>query len=433
MHAANFAKLVLPPPSKESDVIRFRQCLHPMKLPTYCCPLCSNALPTENILQGRKANEARGRCQQCKRWVPIELPSVTKKLVYLDQSFLSAACLQADDPKSKKVLLLLSKIKNLKERQKIFVVVSDVHSRETSAIPDEHVENRRRLWKFQNDLANGNISTDWRDVFVAQQRRALVGHGDSESFPVIDIGLENPHRWQVGMKIQLTNHWRPKLDASSARPRPEVNDGFRQIIERQFDAIPRCTDLRDCLTFVRELWHKDIRQGITACQQRRDLMLSLEAGRVPDSSRFELPDATFRQVVGEVVRGPHEASMLDHWSKLMEGDSANLCTAARIRIAFEASLLWQWRTRTPPTNPKSFNEGFGISRQNDIDHVSAFVPYVDALTTDKNMLNLCRQDVVAGELERFPCKIFATTNYNDFEAWLDALLAESELPWTSGD
>jgi len=56
----------------------------------------------------------------------------------------------------------------------------------------------------------------------------------------------------------------------------------------------------------------------------------------------------------------------------------------------------------------------------------AFVPYVDALTTDKNMLNLCKQEIVAGELAQFPCKIFAKKNYKDFEAWLDALLAVSD-------
>lgn len=407
-----------------------------MKLPNYSCPHCGNALPSQNILQGRKADEARGRCSQCNKWIPIRLPLVCKKLVYLDQSFLSAASIDADNSKSKNEVFLFSKIRELKERQKIYVVISDIHSRETSAIPDEYAEKKVKLWKFQNDLADGNISTSWRDVFVAQQRRALVGRCDSESFPVIDIGLQNPHQWQVGMRIQPTNHWLQKLDAANARPRLDVNEGYRRIIERQIATIASCKNIRDCLNFAREPWRKDIRQGIAAWRQSRDLEAfvekELDAGRLPDFSRLEQPEAPFSQFVGEVVHGLDGESALQRWLELIEGDSTNWCNALRIRTAFEAALLWQWRTGRSPTNPDTFNEGFGLSRQNDIDHVSAFAPYVDALTTDNRMFDLCKHEIVADELARFSCKIFATKNYNDFDLWLDALLAEPELPNARG-
>lgn len=413
-----------------SGVIRFQTLIHPMNLPTYLCPHCGNALPAHNILQGRKTDEAQGRCSQCNKWIPIRRPSIRKKLVYVDQSFLSAACLDVDKYKKKEVLLV-SKLRELKDRKRIFVVVSDIHSRETSAIPDEYVEDRTKLWQFQNDLADGSISADWFDVFVAQHRRVLAEQGDSDSFLVTDIGLDDPHRWQVGMKVQLTNHWRPKVHRAFARPRLEVNEEFRRIIERQLGTIPRCKDVRDCLNFVRELLCKDIRQGIAAWRQRRDLMRSmekeLEAGRTIDIPRLEAPDALFRRIVGKVVHGLDEESALQRWLELIEGDSPNLCASARIRTAFEAALLWKWRTGSPPTNPDTLNGGFGLSRQNDIDHVSAFAPYVDALTTDNGMFDLCKHEIVADELAQFPCKIFATKNYNDFETWLDVLLTEPEM------
>lgn len=408
----------------------------PIDLPTYSCPNCGNALPSQNILQGRKADETRGRCSRCNEWILIRLPSIRKKLLYLDQSFLSAASIDADNPKSKNEVLLLSKIRELKARQKIYVVISDIHSRETSAIPSEHSEQKVKLWELQNDLADGDISTNWCDVFLAQQRRALIGHCDSESFPVIDMGLKNPHQWKVGMRIQLTNNWRQKLDAANARPRLEVNEGYRRIIERQIAAMSSCKNVQDCLTFVRELWRKDLRQGIAAWRQSRDLKVfvekELDAGRLPDFSQLGQPDAPFRRFVGEVVYGLDEESALQRWLEVIEGDSTNWCTPLRIRTAFEAALLWQWRTGTPPTNPDTFNEGFGLSRQNDIDHVSVFAPYVDALTTDNRMFDLCKHEIVASELARFSCRTFATKNYNNFDLWLDALLAEPEFPNTFG-
>jgi transcription elongation factor Elf1 len=132
------------------------------------CPHCGNTLPIQNILQDRESGKAHGHCKQCKIWIPILLPSIHKKLVYLDQSFLSAVCLEADSTNTKNEVRILSKLTELKALQRIFVVVSDVHSRETSAIPDKHVGNRKKLWQFQNNLADGSISVDCDEVFVAQ-------------------------------------------------------------------------------------------------------------------------------------------------------------------------------------------------------------------------------------------------------------------------
>jgi len=395
------------------------------------CPHCGNTLPVANILQDRKTGNARGRCQQCKIWVPILLPSIRKKLVYLDQSFVSAACLEADSTNSQNEVRILSKLTELKTRQRIFVVVSDVHSRETSAIPDEYVGNRKTLWQFQNDLADGSIAVDWDEVFVAQWRRILADQDNSNFFPVSDIGLDNPHQFQIGMRIQLTNHWRPKLDRDNAQPRDTINEAFRRVLERQLENMPSDNDVRDCLSYVHELWHTVIRSGIVSLRKQRDqhllmeqIVKELEAGRIPVMPPRESP-APFQRVVGEVVQGLEEEVTLQRWLKLLEGDSINWCVYLRIRSALEAALLWKCKSEGITSNPKKFDARFGQSRQNDIDHISIFAPYVDALTTDRDMHNLCKNGVVADELKQLSCKIFSKSNYDEFETWLDALLAES--------
>ena len=393
------------------------------------CPRCGGTLPIENIVQDRKSGNARGRCSQCKIWIPILLPPIRKKLVYVDQSFLSAACLEANKPNSKNEVYILAKLKKLKVQQKITVIVSDVHSRETSAIPNQYIDKSEQLWQFQNDLADGNIAGNWSDVFVAQQRRILAGQENSDFFPVTDIGINDPHRVQIGMRIQLTNNWQSRLHRDRARPRNTVNDAYRGIIEQQAGNIPRCKDVRDSLNYICELWHKNIREGIAAWRRQRDqhmlmeqIVKELEAGRIPAIPPVEV-STPFRQIVSEVVQGLDEEVALQRWLELLEHDSAKLSACMRIRIAFEAELLWKWRTGLPPTNPDTFNKGFGLSFQNDIDHISTFVPYVDALTTDNNMRDVCEGDIVGSELKRFPCKIFSKSNYEELEAWLDTLLA----------
>ena len=393
------------------------------------CPDCGNTLPTERIMQDRATGNARGQCQKCKKLVPILLPSIRKKLIYLDQSFLSAASLRADSDKSQSEVRILSKLRELKALQRVFVVISDIHSRETSSFQDECTG--KILWQFQNDLADGNIAADWDEVFVAQWQRILADKDNSNIFPTSDIGINNPHRFQIGMRVQPTNHWRQRLHRGDASTRDEVNKFFHSVFDRRLIGMPSAENAYDCVSYVYEIWHKEIQEGIISWQKRRDLHLpmrqavkELEAGPIPALPPYEKP-SPFCQIVGEVAQGSNEDVSLQAWLKLLDEKPANWSAYVRIRAAFEAALLWKYKMDGAPSNPDKFNTRFGRSRQNDIDHVSMFVPYVDALTTDKDMHNLCENEVVAGELRQFPCKLFSKNNYNEFETWLDALLSGS--------
>lgn len=392
------------------------------------CSHCKAILPIENISRARETDKARGFCSQCNARIQIILPSVRKKLIYLDQSFLSAACLEAYNSDSASEVRILSKLAKLKVQQKVFIIVSDIHSRETSAITDEHIGNRNKLWQFQNNLADGSIACDWDEIFVAQWRRILVDQGDFHSFPATDIGLTNPHQLQIGVKIQLTNHWRQKLHRDTVRSRDAVNDELQSILKRQLENMPISEDIHDCLNYVRELWRKDIRQGIASWHKQRDLyrlmeqiIKELQAGKIPDIPLWEEP-SPFRRVVAEVIQGLDEESTLQHWLELLKNDPDKLCACIRIRSALEATLLWELKMGKITINLKKFHRRLGLSRQNDIDHISTFVPYVDVLTTDNSMRSLCESRLVANELKRFSCKLFSKSNYDEFEAWLDELL-----------
>jgi hypothetical protein len=110
---------------------------------------------------------------------PYSSPIISKKLIYLDQSFLSAVCFRED----LNVESLFLKLQKLKALSKIAFVVSDIHCRETSSFPEQHVGKMEELWRFQNDLADGRIAANWADIFVAQHRRMLAD-SDSNSYPV---------------------------------------------------------------------------------------------------------------------------------------------------------------------------------------------------------------------------------------------------------
>jgi hypothetical protein len=132
----------------------------------------------------------------------------------------------------------------------------------------------------------------------------------------------------------------------------------------------------------------------------------------------------FLGVIRNVIRGLDGNEAVRKWSDLLVSDPIGPCPSLRIRAAIEAELLWAWH-EGKRRSPSKFSESFGRSRQNDIDHVAAFVPYVEALTTDRDMHNLCMRKVAGEEIQRFSCKMFSAKNYDEFEQWLDELLLES--------
>ncbi|CUS34100.1 conserved hypothetical protein [Candidatus Nitrospira nitrificans] len=207
----------------------------------------------------------------------------------------------------------------------------------------------------------------------------------------------------------------------------ENDKRYREVIDRQARNIPHCEGVEDCLDYVCELWRTDFRTGIVAWKQRKEFMQSFDQlNNSPGSEELaflKLPhitDSALLPVVDEVLRGMDTEVTLRRWSELLDKDPIGPCPSIRIRTAFEAELLWTYY-KGKRNNPKEFRKNFGWSRQNDIAHVSAFIPYVNALTTDKDMHNLCIRKTTAVEIGRFSGRIFSSKNYPEFEDWLDAL------------
>ena len=394
------------------------------------CSRCDGELPIDFFMQDRKAATTSGRCPTCKAWISISLPKLRKKLIYLDQSFLSAISIRKTSPKSQVELSIYSKLLKLKTQQRIALVVSDVHSRETAGIPEAYVEERKLLWKFQNDLADGEISVDWEEVFIAQQRRIVAGTQSDEVFPISDIGLDDPHRFRIGMSYQSKNLWRQKIDQESVSPRNETNDMFRTVFENRAKDLPPNCNLQECASYVLQLWRELVREGINAWRAERDFHLRIEqivtdidVGRVSSIPSMDL-SAPVRRIVGDVLEGSNADAALQRWLELLDDDTGGFGACAQIRFAFEAELTWRWLTSHQSLSGSTFNKEFGQSRHNDVNHVSTFLPYVDALTTDDDMRSLCGSEVVSRQLDQFPCKVFSSGNYAEFDSWLDALLNE---------
>jgi hypothetical protein len=391
------------------------------------CPQCKTVFPHQRIIQNRNSGAAMAVCEGCRTSTRIILPEVSKKLVYLDQSFLSDVLPAEDSSNPCDIRFrILQKLLSLKARQKIFVVVSDVHFAETAAIPIGRDEKRRRLLTFQNQLADGAIASDVAEVFVHQQRRKLSDPLGSESFSLSDIGLKDPFRFKLGTQVIPTNTWlgRVHQPLATTESRANLQANLRDILIRQSHDLGTQRSRLDCLTLVRKKWRTDLQLGIKSAREQAafladiarlaELTFGIESPMppIPKSCNFLLTVRRISEGLGN--------DGLDRLERLLEDDPTGGCASIRLRTALEAEVLFAWCSceRTG----KTFNDKkFGVSRLNDINHISVFLPYVDALTTDDDSARLCRRDVAALEVSRAKGKLFSAATYGEFERWLDGL------------
>lgn len=387
------------------------------------CPVCGSNFPLNQIIQ-RTAGIALGYCKVCKSSTEILLPEVKKKLVYLDQSFLSDTWNPTDASHERSAQRILEKIVELKNRQRILVIVSDIHCAETFAIPDERASKRDGIWTFENRLADGIITPNKFEVFLKQQQRALKNPNGPACFPLTDIGLEDPFRLRLGVQVLMTNKWRGRLFEQTSTSREQINARLREILERQAVAIGTPNSSEDCLSRVRQLWRSELINGISAVRNRAaDITAIQQFLSNPSNMQFDVPafEANdFAAIVSQITQDiGHDA--LSRFEALLEKDPNGGCACVRISTALEAEVLWSWcsadRTGTMTMNDRKF----GLSRLNDISHVSTFLPYVDVMTTDNDMAKLCRRGVARIEIDAAKGKLFSADSYHELEAWLGDL------------
>lgn len=149
------------------------------------------------------------------------------RLIYLDQSVLSSLFGAGNTPTPEfqdicRILYL--KLLLLKAQGQVKIVISDIHSRETAAIPDEHADQRELAWKAMNELADGAIANDWLEVFIAQQRRFLLNTEENNNFYLSDISIpEQEGPGQSSVRVISTNECRLRLYASDAKEKNHRN------------------------------------------------------------------------------------------------------------------------------------------------------------------------------------------------------------------
>lgn len=350
------------------------------------------------------------------------------KIVYLDQSFLSDVWSATQDQSvygSDQVELhILTRLMALKRLRRVFIVVSDVHVTETAGIPDEYAHKRRGIWELANQIANGMIADGPLDVYVKQQRRAIQRTNIGHVLPLDDIGLGRLYDGDVPKQAFSANQWRLTLFKETTPSRQDVYQGLINILARQAEDSQSLGNSTECHKRVLQLWRADLLDGIDGMRKRRKLFAACE--RYNEDPTCPMPafdlasDPPFTSIVSHIIEDL-SANALDQFESLLMEDPTGGCCIVRLRTSLEAEVLWSYSMSTR-SGLKPKDTKYGVSRMNDISHVSTYLPYVDALTTDNEMAKLCRRGVAGREFGAMANKIYSKETYPAFLRWLDGLI-----------
>lgn len=395
----------------------------------FICPHCSEEL----YLQIRYEREhiLVGQCQECQGSLCIKLPEIRKKLIYLDQWFVSNLL---DKGKAEQFKKLIKKIEKLIAQQKVMIIVSDVHVSETASIP--LAEKQKSIWEKFNSLANGRISRDSQDIMISQTKRLLEGESE-EVFPSRDILDSTPHNWIVGQyigsgvhaQVQLTNSGRLKLEKKFTPSTEEKNQQLMGILQRQCSEVDHDSSENECFNYIKKLWLLEI-EDAAAYSRRLSKVLSgdsVEEGFVPSTKGMD-----YYPIIKDLVEKCSATKkmtmegILDFFDK-----STTLPKYMSISIALEAQRLFSAlqalkKEGKITNNSKKFSRKYGVSSLNDAAHISSYLPYVDILITDDKAREVLLRSPVVEQLSDIRCKVYSNSNIDLFEEYLNELEEETQ-------
>lgn len=154
------------------------------------CPKCGFVGRYGNVNVGN--NILNRGCNNCGEWIRLPLPDLRKKIIYLDQFFLSHAFRDQEQP----FVDAANRIKDMAARQLIVCPYSSVHTDETHLWRHEQQE---ELFKFIKQTARGYQYNQAYEIKQTQMHRAFeafISNGDLfQNIKERDAFRDDIHRW----------------------------------------------------------------------------------------------------------------------------------------------------------------------------------------------------------------------------------------------
>ncbi len=368
------------------------------------CPKCGvigqygNVNITGNILN-------RG-CNKCGKWFRHLLPDITKKIIYLDQFFLSHAFRQQET----NFVEAANRISDLASRQLVVCPYSSVHTDETHLWRHEQREN---LYKFIKQTARGHKFSQSYEIKKEQIVRAFDAfrtQGDRNTELVEnDAFHENIHEWDDYMWIDL----RPILGDLEA-----MRQGKDNAIAALVAIFPEWEKLQT--SFSEDVAEEAQGYGKSLFNQYLNMVESYKTDLL---AYMHAPiDAMYVETLLHYDSNLEINLRLQRISEFLASDYFQNTPNVKVSCELFAVLRKMVKNGSFSNPEKAKNKLRGLFY--DYECISVFGPYSDAIFIDRAMKVWC-DDPDANGLEYFGTNTFSAQNWDEFHSYLDRVEEQS--------
>jgi hypothetical protein len=365
------------------------------------CPSCQNVGGYGNI---NITNDWLNRgCTKCKFRHSIPLPKLSKKVIYLDQFFLSHAFRN----KERRFVDAVTRIHHLADKQLIVCPRSSLHELETHLWRHE---DQASLWRFIKRTSRGHEFEQPHYIKVAQIRRAFERFCSAESVK------QEIDRYDA-LKRDVDS-WEDYLSIDVGTFKPDME----KVREEKAEAASNLVDLfeewrRSEKTFEQDTMEEA--QGyarflLKLYFQSRDLIAK-------EAYMDWLHSHIDGQIVGDLLRRNREMPYTDRMKRIMEFfSSMHFVKIPNIDISCQIFALMRKYVRSGRYQNKEKAKGKLAGIGYDIDAISLFAPYCEAIFIDREMEQWLK-DPALDFRKHYTFRVFSVNSFENFLLYLSEI------------
>jgi len=371
------------------------------------CPGCGGKNQFGNVMVCR--NHVLRGCMACDYHIKIPLPDIRKKILYLDQFFLSGAFRGSD----KRFAEAAQRVRKMTHLQLLVAPFSSVHADETHQWRGYNGKAKDDLMEFIKAISGGHRFRPAYEVerfqIVRAFRAFLAGQPSEFHCAERDAISDDVHKWENYFRLDVSGYY---VDVELLRTLKQKSVG---MLVDAFDEWRTSTNSFQEDIAV-ELWHaaKAYTDSFAAHVSRiaagdlaavfNGTIMSMVVESLLDCLSDEASAEERFRTIGRFFASEH------FWQAPYQWISARVC----------ATLKDMVKRGAYPNREKALQRLSGFF--SDVRHAASYAPYCNAFVMDRAMAELV-SDPRVGIEARYGVKVFSLSNWDEFLSWLDALEA----------
>lgn len=368
------------------------------------CPSCGTPESYGNVTVS--GNTLSRGCLKCKHWDRIPLPELKKKIIYLDQFFLS----HAFRGQHKMFVEAQQRITGLALAQQVVAPYSNLHEDESQLWTESQ---RAPLLKFIKQTSLGHKFSYEYEVKNRQIHRAfrsfLVNGPNTDTVERADALRRDVNEWDNYVWIDVGNF-------------SDEHDALKMRKDRSVEAL---LDVFDTWASTNSTFEEDVQSEVRSyaksyIEHYVDYVKSIAGG---DPGAFLNANENSMMIEGLLRYDDKLPAPLRMQRIMAFFQSDYFANVPEVRIGSEFFALLRQRLRQGEFINKEKNRSRFSGLFYDVRFISTYAPYCDAMVMD-NLMYQWATDPLIDLPKRLGVRLFSRRNWNEFLTYLDELEAD---------